>query len=114
MAVTGGLIISGVSAVASYSQQKKAASAARDSAERQRIADGNTAAANRQAAEQAVKKQQVASEAEANTKLATEQLDNTPDVTTGDANQLLQRRRAVQGQFDLGSGGVGASGALRV
>lgn len=114
MAVSIGVGIAALSAGATYSQNRTAASRQKAAAEASRIEAANDAAANRQAAVAADEREKTAALVKDNEAQATEQLTTTPEVTIADAQTPAQRKRVVSAQFNVGDAGVGSAGGLRV
>lgn len=108
-------VVGAAVAVGGYAEQKKAGKNAVRAAEEARIAAAADSQANQMAAENAVKRDQAAREAEANQALAAEQMDDTPQVTIDPAENAGVRRRQVQAQFNVADGGATTNaGSIRV
>lgn len=114
MAVTIGFGLAALSAGATYSQNRTAASRQKAAAEAARIEASNDAAANRQAAMAADERDKTAALVKQNEAQATDQLTAVPEVTIADAQTPAQRKRVVSAQFNVGDAGVGSAGGLRV
>lgn len=108
-------VISAVAAVDQAATARKNSRQQKAAAEAARIDASAQAQANQQAAMAASAREKAAQVAAQNQQLATEQLDDTPDVTIADGESVTARKRRVQASFDVGSGGAGNdTGSIRV
>lgn len=114
MAVSIAYGISALAAVGSYTAQQKSASIAKQNADTAAVQAQAQTTANNEAAQNAAAKNQTASAVQANEALAAAQTTVAPQVTISDGTDPNQQRRVVQAQFDLGSGGAGSTGSIRV
>lgn len=110
-AILAGAAVVGAAATIRNGQQQ--AKAAKQQSLREALRQGAISQANAQAQTNAAQREQVAAQAEANNKLAQEQMNVTPDVATQavDDNPAA-RRRSVRSAFRMDT--VGGSGAIRV
>lgn len=108
-------LIGALSTAATVSESRRQSKVAKANAESQRVQDAATAAANRQAAEQASRREQLAAQVKADETAAAEQMGVTPEVTAASEESSNARRRRVQAEFNTGDAGVaGGIVGLRV
>ena len=100
---------------ASYDQQQGANNRAADAAEAARLDASFQAQANRQAAEQAVTRENLAEQAAKAQEDAVSQMAEKPEVTVADEGlSASARRRRVQAQFNMEGPASGGAGSIRV
>lgn len=102
-------------AAKSYADNRKQAKKAEAAAQDQQLADNMTAQANADAAASAIQRDSAAREAELAAAQQEKELATSPEVTIENAENNNVRRRRVQAQFNVASGGATAgAGSVRL
>lgn len=109
------LAVGAAAAVGSYATQKAAAKRQERQAEEQKLqAQFDSDAVNQQAVNE-TEREKAAAAAEEAQRLASEQMDDTVDVSINPNESTTVRRKRVQAQFNVADGGASSgAGSLRV